>query len=275
MNRQTVQNVRDVQRRVARLESMSRHNTLADTVAAFLAIPGLVAFWPTSVVRNDSPTDRVRDISGSGYHLTATNTPLHSYITDDGLAPYIRFNGTNQYLTRADGGAADWADIIGNESHISSTRRGLTLGGWFQFDSAAGSAETLMAKWLAAGNQRSYQLARDAAGNAAFYVSSSGAAATTTATLTDALDDAAAWYFVVGKWEPSTESTIFVNGASNTAVSADATLLDSTADFTVAVTDSLSGYMDGIASMCFLSAMNLRDELITSLYQQTRPLFVV
>jgi len=74
-----------------------------------LALPALRGCWPMSSVRYAS-TSRATDISGQDNHLTSVNTVDFGY---DNFIPYAEFDGTNQYLYRSDGGAANWADNAG------------------------------------------------------------------------------------------------------------------------------------------------------------------
>ena len=124
-----------------------------NAISAGLALPALRAFWPMSSA-DYAAASRARDIAGSGYHLTPTNTIQFVHAN---LYFYASFGGTNEYLSRADGGAANWADITGTEGYIPSGQRGLTLGGWFWFDDTPPPAaqEILIGKRSnAAGNWR-------------------------------------------------------------------------------------------------------------------------
>jgi hypothetical protein len=123
-------------------------------VSAFSALPGLIGLWPMSFVRRDSNTDRARDISGGGYHLTASATNVRFNYTN--LIPFVFFTAASStILSRADGGAANWADVLGTEAYIASANRGLTIGCWVY--PTVTTAASVMSKWGAAG-QRSYEL---------------------------------------------------------------------------------------------------------------------
>lgn len=241
-------------------------------VSAFLAIPGLVAFWPFSALRRDSNTDRVRDLSGGAYHLTANNTPAFGYTN---LIPWGSFNGTNHYLSRADGGAADWADVTGTETYIESTQRGMTLGGWFRVDSHDSDWEFLIGKSGNAAGTRGYFLDNGNAPNylARFVVSVDGTAETI---LTMEQLTAGAWEFVVVRFDPSVALDGWVSGTTYTLGAAiPASIFDNAQDFTIAARAGPLHYCDMASSLCFLSACMVSDAIIFSLFEQTRAMFGV
>ena len=244
-------------------------------VSSVMALPTLRAFWPMSSV-DYTVASRARDVSGGAYHLSDNNTPLFGY---DQLAPYAEFDGVNQYLSRADGGAANWADITGAEAYVAPKAGGLTLGGWFYFDNAAGSSEYLISKWLAAGNQRSYVLNRDAAGTAAFNISVNGVAATTVLSNDNTVQSL--WQFIVGRFTPSTELKIWLGtqagglDMNTNVVAMPAAVFDSTTALAIGARAGGSFPLDGRASMCWLCASALSDSIITALYHQQRKMYNV
>src|SRR5690606_3924193 len=128
--------------------------------AAFLNLPKLRGFWPMgSIDSSGNP----QDISGQGRNLTNNNAADFGV---DGLAPYIDFNGTNQYLSRGDEAGLD---VTG----------ALTFGGWFWFDNVASVEEFVIGKRSeTANNQLAYWIDREASGFARFAVSSNGTVAT-------------------------------------------------------------------------------------------------
>lgn len=243
-------------------------------VSTFLALPGLRAFWPMSSV-DYAVASRARDLSGGGYHLTSNNTPTFDH---DDLAPFVEFDGVNQYLSRADGGAANWADITGTETYINAAIRGLTLGGWFYFDNDPGAnTETIMSKRGAGGVATwSYTINRKtlALGGELRFIISDGIA-------TDFVDSGASvsggvWRLMIARYTPSVAIDLFVNDATTqNAVGIPAALVDSAVPFTIGARSDPTNYMDGRASMCFLCAAALSDQLIGQLFYQTRGLFKV
>lgn len=251
--------------------------------SAVLALPALRAFWPMSSV-DYTTASRARDVAGGAYHLSDNNTVTFGY---DQLAPYAEFDGTNQYLSRADGGAANWADITATETYVVAAQRGLTFGGWFYFDNAAGANNEYCinkANGGVAANIAYYIQRRDAAnggvGRAA--VIGAGAAPTNLISTTTALA-ATQWYFLVARLVPSTSLDIYWNDENQrnllqknslvAGVSPD--IQDIGAAFAIGARGDAALFMDGRASLCFLCAAALSDSIIGALFQNTRKAFNV
>jgi hypothetical protein len=236
--------------------------------SAVMALPGLRGFWPMSSVDYTNPQGT--DTSGHGYDLTNNNISLFGY---DNLAPYVEFDGVNQYLTKADGGAANWADITGAEAYISAAQRGLAFGGWFYVDTWDAAVTPFMSKWFVA-NQLSYLLAAVGGGNPRFVITTDGSTqisvTSTVARVTDT------WFFMVGRFVPSAELSIFINNTETLlAAGIPATIFDSTSRFSIGEEAADGVFLDGRASMCFLCAAALSDAAIGSLFQQTRAMYGV
>lgn len=241
--------------------------------ARLLQLPGTRGIWPMSSV-DYTAANRAVDISGQGNHLTANNVPLFGY---DGLAPYVEFDGINQYLSRPDGGAANWADVTGTEAYIAAGQGGLTLGGWFRLNALTGTAQELIGKIAGGGVLRSYNILVQNTTLLQFVVTSGAANSIVNGTAgTTGTMDVGTWWFVAARYIPSTEIKIWLNDRSNiNNVGIPASINDSTASFAIGATATPSLYMDGRASMCFLCAAQLSDTIILSLYEQTRSMFGV
>lgn len=234
-------------------------------ISLFQMLVGLRGVWPMSSVDN---TGAVYDLSGQGRTLSYNGNPIFAFT---GLYPSISMDGAGDYLSRADEAGLD---ITGTESVIWSNQRGLTLGGWFNFNTLApGATIGLIGKWNGTGNQRSYQMFFDDATNSIYLdVSTDGTA------VVDCQGDVVAvsqWYFLVGRFTPSTELAVFVNGSKQTnTVGIPASIYSGTANFNIgAYANGGSGQLNGFASICFLCASALSDTIIKSLYHFTRPLF--
>lgn len=241
-------------------------------VSSILALPGLRAFWPMSAVDYTNP--QAKDVAGGGYHLTNNNTATFGYDPNQVLVPCAFFDGVNQYLSRADGGAANWADIIGTEAYIENTlvgARGLTLGGWFWADTTTIDI-TVMGKGISAAGAYWLRIRGDAADQAQFSMFSG--AVQSAATGNAVIDDT--WTFLVGRFDPSTELGVFQNGVwTRNAVGIPATIDDVAGDFTIGARAGGTNFLPGRAGPCFLCAAALDDAAIDSVFQQTRGAFGV
>ena len=238
-------------------------------ISVTLGIPGLIASWPMSIVRLDNTSGQARDASGVGYDLTSNNGVLFAYEPGT-LIPYAAFDGVNRYLSRLDGGAANWADVRGTETHIPIAQRGLTLGGWFWFDSAAAAAENCIGKRVGAGNL-SYYLRRLATGEADFEISDDGTNTDNGRSVITIPEDS--WHCMIGRFDPGVSVDVFLDGTWAIGATARASIFDSTADFTIGAISGGAEYMTGRSSLCFLSQMYLSDAIVSCFYEQTRTMF--
>ncbi len=211
------------------------------------------------------------DVASAMMHLTLNNDPTFD---NDSLAPYIEFDGVDQYLSRSD---EVNLDIIGDEAYIANP--GLTLGGWFWFDDAVGALEALMAKWEETGNDRAYRLIRTAGGNIQMGISDDGTA--TDEQPGSPIAKANIWIFCAGRFVPSTSVDVYTGvaglvvpekGTKNIGIPA--TIHNSAEDFLVgAQMNTPADFLDGRASLCFLVASALPDLTINSIFQQSKALF--
>jgi hypothetical protein len=266
---QTAQKIVELERKV---ETAAVPEKSIDLISPFLALPGLRAFWPMSAVDYTNP--QCIDIA-NGYDLTNNNTATFGYDPNQALVPCVFLDGTNQYLSRADGGAANWADITGTETYIENTTvgaRGLTLGGWFWFDRLA-TTELIIGKVSAAAGNYSYWITKDVTNVILSNVSVDGTAVTQMAsagTITTGQ-----WYNLILRHDPSASLDIIVNNVQTRNVAGiPASIFDGNAAFEIGRFAGGS-YLDGRASCCFLCAALLSDAQISSLYQQTRGAFSV
>lgn len=242
-----------------------RFGLWTEVVAGFQALPGLVGFWPMSSVQRS--TGNVYDLSGQNRTLTYNGNPTFSYT---GLVPYITFDGTGDYLSRAD--ETD-LDIVGSEAIFNSATRGLTLGGWFYTTDVGAGLFGLMSKY--ASSQISFLLYRSA-DTLSFTISNTGTALVGTVSSSTALV-ANNWNFIVGRFTPSTETALFNNDTKNTnTTSIPATIFNSTTALEIGrYNSSNTTCYAGRTSLCFLSANAISDSIINGVYQRSRNLFGV
>jgi hypothetical protein len=248
-------------RRIRNLSTLGNGVFTGNVLASYMALPGLVGFWPMSSVQRS--TGNAYDLSGQGRTLTYNGNPAYTYY--NGLVPYLDFDGTGDYLSRAD--ETD-LDILGNESIFTSGAAGLTMGAWCWAD-AIGSNQAIITKDDT--TNRSYSLYIGTGGGAIVEVFG---ASTGTVTSTDVLT-AATWYFVVARYIPSTSVDVFVNNSKTTSTSTiPASLTNSTAALQVGARNA-SLLLNGRLSLVFLCANNLGDDLISSTFEVGRILYGV
>jgi len=234
--------------------------------SAMRMLPALRGFWPMSSFNENGDA---YDLSGQGRTLTYNGNPTYNYSS---LIHYIDLDGTGDYLSRTDEAGLD---ILGTESYVAGAAQGLTLGGWFYFNNMAAASEYCIAKYDTFGvAQRAYGLLRIATGEARLSISNNGAALVTV-TSVDILSPTA-WYFLVGRFDPSAEMKVWINGNAWTNVAAiPASIFNSTADLTIGARTGGYELMTGRASLCFLCAAALSDSIISALFHQTRAIFNV
>ena len=240
--------------------------------AVYPILPGCVGFWPMSGVGRDIVEGVVYTIltnnSGQSHSLhdlfyyPSSRTGMVGYA---GLVPYVRFFGANGY-----GRIGDLVlySITGTESYIVPARRGLTFGAWVQFSDTS-TAVGVMGK--DDGLDYSFYLERTS-GNYIRMVVFSGA---TASSVTNAIEvDDQGWYLIIGRWTPSTDLCLFVNGVKTRQAGGPASLYDPNAALYVGgATRTASGTAERWISMAFICSMSLSDTLCQNVWHQTRAMF--
>lgn len=259
----------EVVRRITLLERAQERLALPerslDAIGPFLALPGLVGFWPMSSVQRS--TGNVYDLSGQARTLTYNGNPTFNY-TSKGM-PYIALDGVGDYLSRTD--ETD-LDVLGTETIFAAATRGLTMGGWF-YSTGANPIEYVMAKWLTTGNQMSYRINR-AGGKWFGSITTDGS---TIKAVTGGDSTANQWYGLIMRFVPSTTLDLWCNGTKYTqAVGIPASIFNSTAQLLIG-RDEGGTYplFTGRSTLNFLCASALPDSLIGSLFEQMRGFFGV
>lgn len=237
-----------------------------------LGTPALRAAWPMSVVDYQRP--ECTDISGHGYDLqsaAALGNVTFGY-DPNGIAPMALFAGAaNQYLSRADGGVGNWADILGTEAHIIAAQRGLTLGGWFWWPALPGAVGSLMMKDDGGAN-RQYQHVILAANTIAFTVWPGLISVISAATINTG------WNHCVSIYDQPTQTLFTIlNGVvtAGGAGAAPAALADTAAPFTIGADGGGGSRFIGYASDCFLCAASLSQGFVKAAYHYTKAAYGV
>lgn len=241
------------------------------THALYPMLPGVVGFWPMSgigreivqevpyvlLTNNSGQSHALRDL----FYFPSGKTEIVGYA---GLVPYVRCFGTDGY-----GRIGDLVlySITGLEPHIIASQRGLTFGAWVQFTNV-GTAEGIMGK--DDGLIYSYYLERTA-DNYIRMVVYSGTPSSVTSSAT--VDDQG-WYLVIGRWDPSTDMCLFVNGVKTRQAGGPASLTDTAAAFCVGnLTQTAIGTAEKWISMAFICSLNLSDAICQNIWYQTKAMF--
>lgn len=192
-------------------------------------------------------TDRIIDICRA-YDLT------HAGVSDQGsygMAPYVTYNGSTNYSSKPPGALRGI--------------NGLTVGGWFQMT----SGDTLMSVWLSAANFCWRLFVNGSVPT--FYVSGNGSSSINVAATAIT---AGQWNHVIGRYTPSSQIAIFLNGVKTVnTTSVPASLFNASANFAIGGNSAGGELLTGKASLCFLCHEPLADEQITILYQMSRHLY--
>lgn len=238
----------------------------ARLIDPFLSLPGLVGFWPMSSIQRS--TGNAYDLSGQGRTLTYNGNPTYNIF--NGFVPYIDLDGTGDYLSRAD--ETD-LDILGTETVYASTARGLTLGGWFWMDNFTAATQGLIGKNNGATNNRSYLLLASNTPLFRFQVSVDGVA---TVAVDSATPSAGGWYFLTGRFLPSTELALWTNGVKTAnTTSIPASIFNGNAALEIGNANAGTLPMDGRAALCFLSANAIPEVKLIEVFNATRRYFGV
>lgn len=220
-------------------------------------LPGLEQYWTGGTRRFNG---QVAEHGGGGTALTEVGSIPTGY---DGNAYFHVGNGVN-YGTLSTGGG-----ISGLETWIDPTLRGLTVGGWFMVDALPAVAGGLISK-SAETPDRGYALIVTSTPQYIFLVSGNGAAAFQAISPTSTIS---VWRFVVGRFIPSTEVAIFVDGDKTIFTAAiPASLNVSAQAFELGRYFALDAYI-AHAKMrdVFVCAAALSDTLIEEVRKATTP----
>jgi len=250
-----------------RLRDLETRELKPDIISPYLALPGLRGFWPFS---SFGSTGSVLDMSGQGRTLGYVGNPTHNY---DGFVPYLDMDGVGDYLARLDEAALD---IVGNEAYVGAAVRGLTIGGWFSPNALGGGNEGLFGKYNSTTNNRSYLLLLLAApGSQPWFAVSTNGIASVNVTSTVSLV-AGEWYHIVGRFDPSTEIAVFVNGVKTVNTTAiPATIFSGNANLEAGSFAAGSFNYNGRMSQLFLCAERHDDSIIQANFEQTRGAMLV
>jgi len=168
---------------------------------------------------------------------------------------------SSNYLSRADEDAL-------------SLHYDITLGCWVWFDAESTDVETgIISKWYDVGIQKSYVLYKDANNIIHFKVSNDGTAEYDVNNLGAGYKENQ-WFYVVGRFDPSHELALFVNGMwyiNDTSVPA--TVFNNSEDFEMGRYNR-SNYLDGRISQAFICEYSVPDVFICQMYYHAKALYM-
>lgn len=236
--------------------------TIADTLTAsqkdvFVRLPGLLGYWPMSI---RFPNGQAAEHAGTGFALSQTGLCPAGY---DGNSFAHLGDGTNYLSSTASLG------VTGLETYVTSSLRGLTLGGWFMIDASGVGDRGLVSKDGVTPN-RGYGLFTGSADTIGFYMSNTGAALLVATGPAVTLGQ---WHFVVGRFTPSAEVAVIVDGNKTVNVTAiPASVFVSTQAFEVGrFTNDNSTIVHGKVRDLFICATALSDALIEQIRATSMP----
>jgi hypothetical protein len=152
----------------------------------------------------------------------------------------------------------------------------LTIGGWVYFSPGSSGIDMgIISKWdTSLGNSRAYLLNKDANNKFKFSICSDGTAGRVISVDDNSVNFAEeTWFFVVGRYTPSKEIALFVNGSwyrNTTAIHA--ALFDTPENLEIG-RYSRANYLNGRASHAFICAYSVPDRFIEAMYAHARALF--
>lgn len=237
-------------------------------INAFISqLPGLVGWWPFSAI-NGSGALQSQD--GFSAQMTATGTPSHGYKTSPSLAPFHIYDGASYHSIAS----TTRYNISGTEAHVASNAQGLTMGCIVNTDTIASTAAGRYAfcKWGSSIANAQYRLILTVTGGAFQFAVSNGVNSFVSNSTVS--PSASTWYFLAGRYTPSTEVATWVNDSKTTNTTSIPASLNTTAQ-TLNIGSRSDGtqFWDGRISMAWLCSMALEDYHIFAIYEMLRPVF--
>jgi len=251
-------------KRVTRGEAEAIGPTLGEFYGQFHGLIGLRGLWYPGIQNSGGV---IPDLTLLNNNLAYNGNP--TLALHNNYVPYEDYDGTGDFHSVADNATLD---ILGTETTIAAASRGLTLGGWFWADAFVNGDGLITKGDAATAANSSYNLDLSATGfKLDIFSGASGFSVSSAAGVTGQ------WYFVVGRYTPSTELAIFTNGVKVTNVTAiPANINNSTAPLNIGNTASGGArFLDGRWAVAFLCAALIPDTQLTYLFNRSRVLFGV
>jgi len=224
----------------------------------FINLPGLRGYWPMSVV---DFLGNAKDHSAGSSDLARSGGPTFGY---DGNA-FVQCGVATDFLQ----GSTSAQDVTGVETWIDPSIRGLTVGCWVKVDATPGVVGGLVTIYGVA-TQRSFALFWNSSNQVVFGVSGDGTVVTNVNSSPSAVD---VWAFVVGRFTPSAEVAVIVNGTKTaTTISVPASAFNSTQPFEIGrISNNNSQILEAKWRDAFICASILSDAQIEDLRLSSLP----
>jgi len=232
---------------------------MARAVSLMQMRAGLRGLWPCAPA---GVSGELIDLQGLGNHLTLHGNPQF----DSTLTPFVQLDGTGDYFDITDAASSNAFDITGTETFIVSN--GIACWAWV-IPGETGTVEYVISKWGAAAS-RAYRLYLDASDQFNFEISDDG---TNSDVATSAAITIGEAYFVVGRFEPSSNVEIIVNGVTVAQATARASIFNTATDFAIGADGAGGSPFEGELSLAGVAAAYPSDSWCDLMYQQTRDLF--
>lgn len=209
-------------------------------------------------------------------------TPKLWYPCEEANGNLVDATGTLD-LTAA-GGPTSVAGKVGNARHCAAassqsfsatdnaaaeaSAAGLTVGGWWYLDSLPGVGATfgLMQKNLTTGNQRSWALATNNAGNLQWILNSDGTASGDARVTSPNPLPVGQWLFIVGVWRPGL-MRLWLNGVVVASAAGPSAIFDGTAPLQVMRGQGSTTHTDGACDELLLYDVGLMSAEVWWLYK--------
>ena len=240
------------------------------TMGLIKTLPALRGFWPGSSQRaTPSSNFDLIDQSGNEKIFINNNNPRQGWDTPRSF-PYLLFNGIDEWYSLVDN--VHW-DILGAESGVTTARQGLTVAAWVYFENAASVQEIILSKRQSTTN-RSYMIDRTSTGEARFMVSGTGTDFISVSSSTSMAPNV--WHFVVGRFDPSDEVAVWLDGvkAVNTS-SIPSLIFNGTADLTMGSRHGGAAFVSGRIALAWICGAHVHDTTINRLWDISRKIFGV
>lgn len=260
--RQVISELESHEKRISNLETQDVSPGFFNLHSAYLSLPMLRLYYPFNRL---TPSGTVLDLGGSNLNASVTNTlTIHERYGTFASSSYVAATSSNE------------TNITGTESYVASGFKGLTWGLWFNPSAAPTGEAGIFAKYRTLAGLRQYALNCMPSLEPKAVVSTDGNSASAEVTSGTSME-VGKWYFIVGRFIPSTNLGVFVNGAwTYDTTSMPASIHTSATPLVIPGFQGPAGTViptRGSVAHAFICAAALPDAMIMNLFNRTRHLY--